>query len=187
MSRGLAGIFCIEGEWSSSMKRKGSVRPLLELLHDCVGIPFVHRNVATLDEFELYVTRWGQQQYRSFEIGYFAFHGSAGSLRIGHRQVSLDALGQLLRDRCARKIIYFGSCETIAVGKARINGFRRKTGARAVCGYNKEIGWIPSAAFDLTVFEALTHYKRIDAAERYLRRECSGLMRSLGFRLYFGR
>jgi hypothetical protein len=43
-----------------------------------------------------------------------------------------------------------------------------------------------SAAFDLILFDALTHYQRMDAVERYMKRNQPGLVKKLGFRMFYG-
>lgn len=43
-----------------------------------------------------------------------------------------------------------------------------------------------SAAFDLILFDALTHYQRMDAVECSMRRNAPSLVRQLGFRMFYG-
>jgi hypothetical protein len=43
-----------------------------------------------------------------------------------------------------------------------------------------------SAAFDLLLFDALTQYKRMDAVERYLRKNHGQLARRLGLTMFYG-
>ena len=182
--RSKPGIFCLEGQWSPSLKDGSTVRPLLEFLANTDRINFIYRDVGTPTELRHYVEQWTRRAYGAYPIGYFAFHGDPGCLYIGGTALDLEDVGDLLAGTCEGKILYFGSCSTLQVGRGRIDAFRHRTRARSVCGYVKPIDWFPSAAFELMLFDALTCYKRLDAAERWLRTSYPGLVRQLGFRLY---
>jgi hypothetical protein len=131
-------------------------------------IEFAHRDAVTVDEFERYLRQWSQKQYQRLSVGYLAFHGSPGHLVIGRTSYSLEQLGELLEDRLADRILYFGSCGTLDVEIDRIQALRAQTAARAISGYTKDVDWIESAAFDLNLIDAVTWYDRTDAGFRYL-------------------
>jgi hypothetical protein len=180
------GIFCVEGGWSSKLTSEASVLPLLEFLRSVGQIRFVHDEVHTLDAFAYVVDKWPQRQYASYSIGYFGFHGVPGSLLLGRRKITLEDMAEQLRGRCAGKIIYFGSCRVIDVPKKRLEDFRRITKARAVAGYEEDVDWFESAAFDLVLFDALTRYKHLDATERWITQRYGRTAKQLGFRLLYG-
>lgn len=180
------GIFCIEGGWSNRLTSKQSVRPLLEYL-DAVGeIRFLHERART-PEMTLHLLRtWTQRQYDPFPLGYLGFHGGPGCLLFGRQRLTIDELGDVLQGGCAGRTLYFGSCAFLNLDRRRIQAFRRRTRARCVAGYRKDIDWFESAAFDVLLFEALTRYQRVDAAHRWLRTRYPGMVRSLGFAMYYG-
>ena len=62
-----------------------------------------------------------------------------------------------------------------------VTAFQEATGAKAVCGYTKDVDWVESAAFDLLLLESLTSSKRIDARINQLRRRYPDLTKALGF------
>lgn len=177
------GIFCLEGDWSPRLTQELRIRKLLEFLASSGKIKLVYRDVGTPSDLEFYARKWGQHAYDNYKIGYFAFHGSPGGIHIGRRFLKLDQLAKALAGSCAGKVIYFGSCATLKVSTRKIQEFRAATRAKCVCGYTDDVGWFESAAFELLLFDALTWYRRIDAAERYLS-DYRGLQRRLGFRLY---
>ena len=184
--RAVPGIFCVEGGWSSRLDDESSVRPLLEFLRDRGKVRFTLDEVHSLDALETVVRKWPQARYARYSLGYFGFHGQPGCLRLGRRKITLEELGEHLAGACAGKTIYFGSCSVLDIPTRRIQEFRRITKARCVAGYKSDVEWFESAAFDLLLFDALTHYKRLDAVERYLRKEQSSLSRRLGFCMYYG-
>ena len=54
------GIFCLETDWSE-VRVSASVEPMLELLkRSPLAIPFVHRNVVTIDTLDYYLKKWTQ-------------------------------------------------------------------------------------------------------------------------------
>jgi hypothetical protein len=180
------GIFCVEGPWSSRLTDKASVGPLLEFLEHSGKVRFTHHRANSLGEVENVVRRWRQKQYARYSLGYFGFHGDPGRLHVGRRKISLEELGEHLDGACRGKTIYFGSCAVLDVPKGRIEAFRRITRARCVVGYTKDVDWYASCAFDLLLFEALTYYRRIDFADRWLAKEYGPLRRKLGFRMHYG-
>jgi hypothetical protein len=111
-SRTRTGLFCLEGSWENLLTDRSSVRPLLEVLQGRGIIEFAHRDAVTVEEFERYLRQWSQKQYQRLSVGYLAFHGSPGHLVVGRTRYSLEQLGELLEDRLADRILYFGSCGT---------------------------------------------------------------------------
>lgn len=176
------GVFDLEGPWSTRLTDTSTVRPLLEVLDGRKAIRFIHRDAATIPEFETYMLQWTQQQYRNYGLGYLAFHGEAGALKIGRKWYSLESLSELLRRRLAGRTLYFGSCETLDIDLSDAERFLKATGARAVCGYTSEIDWIESAAFELNLIHAVTSCDRIDAGFKSLQRNHSGACAQLGLR-----
>ena len=51
------GVFCLEGEWSYSLKRAMSVEPILALLEQLEDyhVPYIHRDVGTAEELSYYL------------------------------------------------------------------------------------------------------------------------------------
>jgi hypothetical protein len=176
------GVFCIEGPWSASLLDRSTFKPVLDLLDGLDVIRFAHRDAATIEEFELYLRRWTQKQYATLEFGYLAFHGDPGGIYIGRRWYSLERLAELLRGRCDKRVLYFGSCATLDVDRAEVEAFREVTKARAVCGYTEEVDMIESAAFELNLIAAVTNRARIDTGFKELDRDHGGACERLGFR-----
>lgn len=177
------GIFCLEGDWSTDLRKKTSVRRLLEFLDNLDRIDFIYRDVGTPDELAFYVKKWRQNKYSYYNIGYFAFHGRPDAILIGRKEISIEELGELLKGACEKKTLYFGSCATLNIGRKKILEFKKITKARCVCGYINNVGWFPCSAFELLLFDALTYYKKIDAVVNYLNKY-KGLVHELGFKIY---
>ena len=62
----------------------------------------------------------------------------------------------------------------------------RQVQARCIAGYEKDVSWFESSAFDLLLFDALTRFSHIDAVDRWLRKEYLGFVRRVGFKMYYG-
>ena len=155
------GIFCLETDWSSEMRRSPSVEPMLALLKSSpLAIPFAHRNVVTFDALEYYLKKWAQRTHDEYPILYLAFHGVRGEVQFGDlrrrsARASLDMLEEALRGKCAGSVIHFGCCQTLRVSQRRLNRFIKETGALAVSGYEKDIDWVRSAALDFSLFAGI--------------------------------
>lgn len=184
--RQVPGIFCFEGRWAANLADPRSVRHLLDFLKASGKVNFIYRDVNTIEELSFLVHRWTDRQYARYSLGYFGFHGKPGHLVVGRKKVSLGELGDLLKGKCAGRTIYFGSCEVFNIPKRDIREFRRQTRARCVAGYTTDVDWFEASAFDLLLFEALTWYRRMDAVEDWLKKHHGGMVRRLGFEMYYG-
>ncbi|MBN1606199.1 MAG: hypothetical protein JW940_06175 [Polyangiaceae bacterium] len=192
--RSACGIFCLEGDWSNDLAHSSTVKPILELLSQGGGgaVPYVHRGCGTLEELEHYLRKWAQTGLRRFPILYLAFHGIRGGICVGDQrrangQVTLDRLAALLGDRLSGRLIHFGSCDTLRIDRRNIQRFLKLTNATAVTGYRKAIGWLPSAAFEVLLFDTMRQrsFTRagLRAIQADLRREIPALLRDHDFRM----
>jgi len=174
------GIFCLEGEWSADLRERMSVRPILALLEHLGIADSIHRDVATMDEFEYYVSKWQLKRYADYKVLYLAMHGDAGSVYLGRDQVSLDDLEETMRGACSGKVIYFGSCLTLKGDPKRLQQLARVTGARAVVGYRRSVPWLECAAFEVLLLDRLATGLRSDAIFNRLVNEHGLFAKSLG-------
>lgn len=85
-------------------------------------------------------------------------------------------------------MILFGSCETIRAVPWQRRKFLDATQALAICGYQREVDWMLSAAMDLIVLDAMQEFtftlQGISAMAQRIRQRSRGLGRALGFRIY---
>ncbi|GAB2538644.1 DUF6642 family protein [Brachybacterium huguangmaarense] len=159
----LPGIFCLEGEWSEDLQHRLSVRPLLELLEQLGIAQSIHRDVATTGDFSYYLEQWKDPRYEKFRVLYLAMHGDAEGLWLGKDGPTLDELGEELAGKCAGCVVYFGSCLTMKAADDELKRFAKRTGARAVIGYRREVDWAQVASFELLLLQELVTKVRSDA------------------------
>src|SRR4051794_3997421 len=104
----MKGVFCLEGLWEDDLRRRSSVRPILELMEGNLKIPFIYRDCATREELEYYLKKWTLKRYEQFPILYFAMHGTENGLFVNRTHYTLEDLGEFLKDECKNAIIVFG-------------------------------------------------------------------------------
>ncbi|MGH8892363.1 MAG: DUF6642 family protein [Actinomycetes bacterium] len=161
-------IFCLEGEWGN-MRSRESVLPMLDLL-DRLGVSnFVHRDVATQEEFRYYFDRFARAKATTYPVLYLAGHGGVGTFVLGGKnEIELGEMAEMMRGKLTDRVIYFGSCLVGSADDDELKEFAKATGARFVIGYSSSVDWLESASFDLLLLglvvdgwrsEAL--YKRI--------------------------
>jgi len=121
------GIFCLEGLWYDDLRNRSTVKPILELLELNSGIPFLHSDCATEEEFKFYLKKWKTKKYSQYPILYLAFHGKKNGLLIEDKLITLEELGELLKGKCKNRIIVFASCSTVSVDKKTLQNFMEKT------------------------------------------------------------
>ena len=186
------GIFCLETDWSE-VRTSPSVEPMLELLKQSpLQLPFVHRNVVTIDTLDYYLKKWTQRRHDDFPILYLAFHGIEGEVQFGDlrrrgARVTLDQLEETLRGRCSGRVIHFGCCQTLGVSQRRLRRFILETDALAVSGYEKDIDWVRSAGLDFSFFASIQQNTMTVPGMRAVRRRVllrqGREVRSLAFRI----
>lgn len=190
------GVFCLEGDWWD-VKHKTTIEPTLTLLKTSGAFSFdyIHRDVGVVAELEYYLSKWVQSALVRYPILYLAFHGIPGHILVGDArrregQVTFDWLEERLEGKCRGKLIHFGSCGTLAVNGHRINRFLRNTGALAVCGYQTDIDWFETAAFEIMLLAELQRVawdrRGMAAVQRRIKKQAAGLARSLKFRFAVG-
>lgn len=194
------GIFCLEGEWDPDLRRRDSVEPALELLDRLEIAKYIHRDVATRAELEYYLrgttylAEWAgnRRRYASFRLLYLAFHGESGVVRLGRDTIDLKDLATLLSDRCNGRMIHFASCLSLAAQDAELKKFAKTTGATAITGYEKEVDWLDSAAFEVLLLDRPLRSKQAAAPFRQLHEThgtCAtelGLVAATGTSVYRG-
>lgn len=188
------GVYSLEGDWSGDPKRRLSIEPMLAIIDqhftDTPAHRHIHYDVATPGELEFYLKQWTRPRFQSHPILYIAFHGQVGELRLNaNDSVSLDRLEELLAGHCHRRIIHFAACNMLGVHGNRLNRFLANTGALAVSGYECEIDWILSAAFELVLLSKLQfgplRRSGLPRFEQRVREASAGLSQRLCWRMWY--
>jgi hypothetical protein len=183
--RRLDKIMCLEGEWSADIRSEESVKPLLQTLQRRGEITYIYRRCGTKSEFEYYLRL--KKYYRDYRIVYLSFHGARGKLKLSPDEViTLAEIADIAHGAFKNKIVYFGSCKTLKAVDEQLKDFLKKTGAAAVAGYTKDVGWVESSAFELLFLYWAAYYKRPAYLLRKLTTRYSRLQKLMGFR-YFTR
>lgn len=174
------GIYCFEGEWGRARDRR-TVEPVLSLLKDCEGTPYVHRNVATEDALAFYAKKW--LRLTSMPIGYFVCHGDSGQLWFGDEGLTLEAFAEILGRGCQDKILFFASCSTMATNNEDLTTLCKATNARGVVGYTKAVDFVEAAAFEVLLLRDLLYATNIRSAHTRMEREHPFMTKRLGLRM----
>lgn len=168
----------MEGEWEKNYKSKLSVVPSLDLLHQVAGIQYIHKNVATLEEFNYHLKRSGA--HKSYDIIYLCFHGTTGKLWFpDHISLSLKDLLKTHTTVFKDKYVIFGSCRTIKDQQAAVS-FMEQSGAKMVIGYTRNIAFFESTILDITCLEACANETSPSKVHRKIEKVYSILARKLG-------
>lgn len=178
-------VFCLEGDWQKDLRDPSSVRAALMFLQQNLNIKYIYKQCGTRENLEYYLTLWQQKKYAPYSICYFAFHGKPESIQVGREFVTLGELGDLLHGSCQDKIIHFGSCKTLNTDSAVIRKFLEHTGALCVCGFETEINFVESSAFDMILIEMFQQYKDISMLDKHLRKYYRSFVRRLQFKLIY--
>ncbi len=178
-------VFCLEGNWTPDLRKRSSVRAVLEFLSANCELDYIHRDCGTIEELAYYLRKWPQRRYQGYTIGYMAFHGKPGILQVDETQhLTLEELGDLLANKCRNRILHFGSCNALDVDRERIVSFLDTTGCLCMCGYRERVDWVSSSAFDILLIDMFQYYRDVDAVERQMQRYYGSLVKKLRFRIF---
>jgi hypothetical protein len=176
-------IFCLEGEWTADIRSEESVRPLLQLLRRRGEIKYIYRQCGTKSEFAYYLRQ--KRYYRDYRLVYLSFHGARGKLKISpEEEITLAEIADLAKGAFKNKVVYFGSCRTLKGVDDQLKRFLKETGAAAVAGYTKEVGWVESSAFELLFLYWAAYYKRPAYLLRKLESRYPKYKKLMGFKYY---
>lgn len=183
------GIFCLEGMWSSSVKDKSTIQPILELMEKTGTCDHLYRSSATREEFVFFLNRWKVKSVQDkFPILYFGFHGQKECICLAGKEVfTLSELADTLQGSAKGKVFFFASCETLNVDERRIQKLLERTGAIAAIGYKVEVDWMMATAFELLVLDALQSdrfdWRGIQKIKEYIDKEYGNLGKTLKYRM----
>jgi hypothetical protein len=188
------GVFCLECDWYDHPVKRFSMEHILNIV-DLLNKPkydHIHYDVSTEEEFRFLLNKWAQKKYSSHPILYLGFHGVPGAIKLRNGKhapmVTLEDLGQILKGKCQKRVIFFASCKTLHNKPYERSKFFEATGALAICGYKEYIDWMLSAAMDLIVLSAMQEHtfnlNGIRAIASRIKERASGLKNDLGFRIY---
>jgi len=178
-------VFCLEGDWQKDLRDNSSVRAALNFLQQNCKINYIYKQCGTRENLEYYLSLWQQKKYKDYSICYFAFHGQPESIQVGKEFVTLDELADMLQGSCHDKIIHFGSCKTLNTDSKNIRRFIEHTGALGVCGFETEINFVESSAFDMILIEMFQQYKDISMLDKNIRKNYRGTVKRLQFKLVY--
>ena len=197
MARGIEdskGIICLETDQWFGQKNRASTEPALRLLERYDQIPYQHRDVATKGEFKYYLEKYLKPAFNTHPILYLCFHGwgpddgNDAYVETGDGTcISLEKLEQWIDGGCHGRVIHFGTCGVMKSDCNRLKSFVKNTGALAIFGYQNEIDWLDSTAFDILVLGYLQYAafmkSSIQKFDRELKNAAPGLYNGLGFRM----
>ncbi len=187
------GIYCLEGTWDG-MKSKTTVEPALSVLekNNFLQVPYLRFHVATQGEFEFHLDKWVQPCFKNYPILYLSFHGAKGKIYLGDTktEINFQKLGELLEDKCEKRVIHFGSCSTLKVGDSVLNDFQAKTGALALLGYEANVDWMYSFAFEVLLlsqiqYNAFYGKNSMKSLDERLSKIAASLRETLKFRMHY--
>ncbi len=181
--RTLDRIICLEGEWSADIRSEESVKPLLQILQRRGEIKYIYRRCGTKSELGYYLRQ--RRYFRDYHIVYLSFHGARGKLRISpEEEMTLAEIADLARGAFRKKVVYFGSCKTLRAVDEQLKEFLTMTGAAAVAGYTKDVGWVESSAFELLFLYWAAYYKKPAYLLRKLAARYPRFDELMGFKYY---
>ena len=201
------GIFCLEtASWEDDLAGgRTSYEYFLRFLEvSSEGkVPHRHYDVATKDELEFYLNTWKEIQM-SYPVLLLAFHGDEQGLdtldgkKLPTKQI-IAHLSNEEEDNDNDAIIHFSSC--YPVKNPKMEDLLEDSGALSVSGYDREVDWYDSFAFESLFFAELFELGYLETekdgppdepismrkfARRYAKNEVlATLGEALGFRLWY--
>ena len=198
MERTERGVFCIEGEFETTAL---SFKPTLQLLSDICDFSKIYREVKGRAKLVSNLKDWAERDDSKYPVLYLSFHGFERGVHVddpkgaGFTRVDLRTIEDVFGDYdVANTVVHFGACSTLATDESDLRKFLRGTDVALLSGYQKDVPWIESLAFELLYIRGLqeamegSEEMSSELMARYRdtlfdSRKCHGLIEALGFNM----
>ena len=171
-------IICLEAEWEYSEqnpKNRFSLNtlPMLNWLKEAYDCEVIYRRFRTKSDLKYYLdyfrTHAEEEDFRKYDVIYFASHGEKKGLWIEGQSVQITTLAKWAKGFFKDKVIHFGSCRTMS-NKIDSKHFKKDCQALMVSGYQISVDAMDSSIADIAIMNDLLSLEEFDV-ERYTDRE----------------
>lgn len=176
-------IFAIEGEWENKLDENLTIKSSLTLLNEVCGIEYIFRKTNTIKSLFAYLKTSQKASYKKYGVIVIATHGSRYEIEVSNDEfIDIEKLADKCEGFFKGKIVHFSSC-AVMQNEDSISYFKEKTGAKAVCGYSKQIDFLESSVFDIVLLNKFYFFKRIGDVDNHLYKNYKYLYNKLGFKM----
>ena len=156
-------ICCVEANYEYEYgDEEPTIRHMLEMITQWGHWPHVHLQCGTVGLAKAFLEdRWRESEYGSVLL--FAGHGSPGCFTLSNSTEESICLPELAAacvssGGCEQCYVHFSACDVLKDRDA-VEDFLRVTGATAVSGYRRAVGWVdkerPALLADIMLLNAL--------------------------------
>lgn len=177
-------IYCLEGNWNKHPKSSQSIKPILDLLYTFSKVKYKYHKCPTKKDFIKGLETFTQKRYSNYTVLYIAYHGCKNRICFGSEYITLKEIASLLEGKLNGKIIHFGSCSTLNTSEKNITDFITRTGCSLISGYQKDVEYIDSTAFELLYFETVQRYFSFKKIKSNITKKYPKLIEGLRFTLF---
>ncbi|KAF5036772.1 hypothetical protein DSECCO2_571620 [anaerobic digester metagenome] len=178
-------IYCLEGSWNKNPRSNQTIKPILDLLFTFSKIKYIYRKCTDKENFIKELQRFSQKRYSNYTILYIAYHGRKNRIYFGNEYITLKEIANVLEGKLNGKIVHFGSCSTLNTTEKNINDFINRTGCSFISGYQKDVEYIDSSAFEMVYFETIQKYYSLKKIKLNLIKKYPTLSERLRFILFY--
>lgn len=187
-------VFCIEADWERSAKKKSSILPMLQCINGVypTKVKYIYRTANTVAEFKYCLKKFKQisKVNGNFCALFICGHGEPGIMHFGDDSLSLEQLSEISKEigenLYSGHLIHFDSCSVVKGTKRRIKKFMKLTGASCVTGFDDDVDFIESLAFEMIFIDYLSNYNNINDAVKEFSKEHSSICKRLKFKIING-
>lgn len=177
-------IYCIEGNWNKHPHSNQSIKPILDLLFTFSKIKYIYKKCITKRDFIKGLQSFTQKRYSNYTVLYIAYHGHKNRICFGNEYITLKEIANVLESKLNGKIVHFGSCSTLNTTEKNITDFITRTGCSFISGYQKDVEYIDSSAFELLYFEIIQRYDSFKKIKSNMAKRYPILIENLRFTLF---
>lgn len=182
------GIICFEtGQFRSyNTDNEFYAQPLLQYLEQAWHIPYIYRQIVSIEDFEYYFKKIAQTHFQDkYGIIYFSFHGDPSNIQLPTTNVSLNEIAEIAAKYKTfnGRHIHFSSCETMKCDEDVIRRFKRVTKAETVSGYTTCVDSVQSSVNELAYFDQIFQYKTVGTIANHMQ-NYQEILDKLGFLIF---
>lgn len=186
-------LLVLEAPWDSGSIRSTSVWPFVSEYCRVHGIEAHRQHFTDLASFRHWVRCYNDEKLEGRRLLYVAAHGNPGSLGALTRSLNASSVIDTLAEAPRIHYVHFGSC--LFGNHANLERLmQRATHLRWAAGYEVEIPWIESTAYDLMFWSKVDGTHDADEPRRQPHTGVAELLgytgplaEKLGFRFHYRR
>lgn len=180
-------IYCLEAVHDITSNRLTETQKKMEQLAMDYGVASIYNTCDTIEGLETCLNTLVLEDHNfiDYEVIYLVIKGESNSICINNYYYSLQEIAEIFEGRLSGKILHFSNAKILELEEEEAQYFLDITGAKAISGYGKQLGNIPSSNLDMAFFNLFKEDENMLEVVEELHQRHFKMCKLLDFRMYY--